>query len=240
MSGYQSVFFRREVKYLLTAAQYRSLLPTLEQHMVPDQFYKSAISNLYYDTPDFLLIRESLEKPVYKEKLRLRCYAVPEAQSPAFLELKKKMDGVVYKRRETLPYTQAVEYLSGAGGGDSQIFHELDWFLRFYPHLAPRMFLSYDRVSLRGREDAALRMTFDRSILWRTTQLDLSRGVWGRQLLAPGRRLMELKLADAMPLWLADALAEAEIYPVSFSKYGAAYQAMLRLHEYETEAASYA
>lgn len=99
MSGYQSVFCRVEVKFMLTAAQYRALIPVLKQYMVPDDFFKSTISNLYYDTPDFRLIRTSLAKPRYKEKLRLRCYNVPAEESQSFVEIKKKVDGVVYKRR---------------------------------------------------------------------------------------------------------------------------------------------
>ena len=229
MSGYQSVFRRVEVKFLLTAAQYRALIPVLEQHMAPDDFFKSTISNLYYDTPDFQLVRTSLEKPKYKEKLRLRCYRTPLEESQSFVEIKKKVDGVVYKRRADLPYGQALEYLAGEGpGGDSQIFQELDWFLRFYGNLSPAMFLSYNRVSLRGRQDKNLRMTFDRDILWRADHLDLSEGAWGQDLLHPGERLLEIKIPNAMPLWLAGALSELSIFSTSFSKYGAAYQTLLR------------
>lgn len=229
MSGYQSVFRRVEVKFMLTAAQYRALIPVLEQYMVPDDFFKSTISNLYYDTPDFRLIRTSLAKPKYKEKLRLLCYNVPEEDSQSFVEIKKKVDGVVYKRRADLPYGQALDYLAGEGpGGDSQIFRELDWFLRFYKDLSPAMFLSYNRVSLRGREGKNLRMTFDRDIFWRVDHLDLAEGAWGQDLLQPGERLLEIKISNAMPLCLADALSELGIFPVSFSKYGAAYQTWLR------------
>ncbi len=229
MSGYQSVFRRVEVKFLLSAAQYRALVPVLEQYMVPDDFFKSTISNLYYDTPDFQLVRTSLAKPAYKEKLRLRCYRVPSEDSQSFMEIKKKVDGVVYKRRADLPYGRALAYLAGEGpGGDSQIFRELDWFLRFYKGLSPAIFLSYNRVSLRGREDKNLRMTFDRDILWRADHLDLAEGAWGQDLLQPGERLLEIKISNTMPLWLADALSELGIFPTGFSKYGAAYQTLLR------------
>ena len=226
--AYQAVFKRKEMKYLLTARQYQGLMEELKDRIVPDDFPVSAISNLYYDTPDFRLIRTSLQKPRYKEKLRLRCYRVPNADTQAFLEIKKKAMGIVYKRRESLPYRRAVNYLAGRGpGGDSQIFRELDWMLKSYQTLAPAMFLSYDRLSFKGREDPSVRLTFDRNILWRTTALDLSAGTWGEQLLSPGERLMEIKITGAMPLWLAEALSRCGVYPTSFSKYGKAYETLL-------------
>lgn len=227
MSGYQAVFRRKEVKYLLSQKQVRALLPILERYMEPDEFAHSSISNLYYDTPDYRMIRRSLEKPGYKEKLRLRCYQVPRGDTQAFLEIKKKASGVVYKRRDSLPYAQARAYLGRrAPGGDSQIFHELDWMLRCYQNLAPAMFLSYERDSLRGKDDPNLRLTLDRNILWRAGALDLRLGTWGEGLLGPDQVLMEIKIANAMPLWLAGALSEHAIYPASFSKYGQAYQTM--------------
>lgn len=239
--AYQAVFKRKEMKYLLTARQYQRLMEELKDRIVPDDFPVSAISNLYYDTPDFRLIRTSLQKPRYKEKLRLRCYKVPNADTQAFLEIKKKAMGIVYKRRESLPYRRAVNYLAGKGpGGDSQIFRELDWMLRSYKTLAPAMFLSYDRLSFKGREDPSVRLTFDRNILWRTTALDLAAGSWGEPLLSPGERLMEIKIAGAMPLWLAEALSGCGVYPTSFSKYGRAYETLLWRERYGKENLKYA
>lgn len=227
MKAYQAVFRRKEIKYLLTRQQLEGLLPVIEQHMKPDDFAHSSISNLYYDTPDYRMIRRSLEKPQYKEKLRLRCYQVPRGDTPAFLEIKKKASGVVYKRRTSLPYTQAVAYLQRKiPGGDSQIFRELDWMLRTYQKLAPSVFLAYQRDSWKGTEEPDLRLTLDRDILWRDRALELSGGMWGEPLLEPGQTLMEIKIADAMPLWLAEALSAFAIYPTSFSKYGRAYQTM--------------
>lgn len=236
--AYQAVCCRKEIKYLLSERQLAALSPVLEEHMEPDAFPSSTISNLYYDTPDFRLIRRSLQKPDYKEKLRLRCYQVPREDGEAFLEIKKKVTGVVYKRRAELPYARALAYLAGQEkGGDSQIFHELDWMLRRYGSLAPAMYLSYDRVSLKGREQPSLRLTVDRNILWRTECLDLAAGAWGEELLRPEQRLMEIKIPNAMPLWLADSLSQLGIFPAGFSKYGAAYQTMLgrRMSHQEVE-----
>jgi len=239
--SYQAVFRRKEIKYLLTPRQLEALLPILERHMMPDSFPHSAISNLYYDTADFRLIRRSRSHPRYKEKLRLRCYQVPQGDTPAFLEIKKKAGHIVYKRRTSLPYAQALAYLAGAApGGGGQIFRELDWMLRSYPGLAPAMFLSYERDSLKGRADPNLRLTLDRDILWRTQALDLGKGTWGTDLLGGGRTLMEIKIPNAMPLWLAQALSELAVFPASFSKYGRAYEAMCARELTETGVRRYA
>lgn len=229
MSSYQAVFRRKEIKYLLTRPQLEALRPILEQHMLPDEFAHSSISNLYYDTPDFRMIRRSLDRPCYKEKLRLRCYQVPCGDTPAFLEMKKKASGVVYKRRVSLPYDHALAYLAQQqSGGDGQIFRELDWMLGAYRTLIPTVFLSYERDSLQGKADENLRLTLDTAILWRAEALDLRRGIWGEALLKPEQTLMEVKIPNAMPMWLAEALSELSVYPTSFSKYGQAYQTMCR------------
>lgn len=229
MEAYQSVFARKEIKYTLSERQLAALMPVLEAHMVPDAFAHSSISNLYYDTPDFRMVRRSLEKPDYKEKLRLRSYGLPEADSPVFPEIKKKARGIVYKRRVCMPYREALDYLFGRRpGGEGQIFRELDRMLRVYPALAPRVFLSYRRDSWEGRTDAGLRLTVDREILYRTQELELGQRPWGDGLLMPGQVLMEIKVPGAMPVWLAAALSDAGIFPASFSKYGRAYEALCR------------
>lgn len=241
MKNYQTVFQRKEIKYLLTQSQLESLLPVIKRYMKPDDFAHSSISNLYYDTPDYRMIRRSLDKPQYKEKLRLRCYQVPHRDTPAFMEIKKKASGVVYKRRTSLPYTQAVAYLQRqTSGGDSQIFHELDWMLLTYQNLAPSVFLSYERDSWKGTDDPNLRLTLDQDILWRTQALDLRCGTWGKQLLGPEQKLMEIKIPNAMPLWLAEILSELAVYPSSFSKYGKAYQRMCSYSLTEKEVGQYA
>ena len=241
MEPYQSVFKRKEVKYLLTEAQLASLRPALEAHMEPDAFAHSSISNLYYDTPDYRMIRRSLEKPSYKEKLRLRSYGVPNDQTPVFPEIKKKAQGIVYKRRVSMPYGDALRYLSRRQpGGDGQIFQELNWILAAYGSLASRIFLSYERDSWKGQEDSSLRLTLDREILWRTEALDLRQGAWGTPLLEPGQVLMEIKISNAAPLWLAKALSENGIFPVSFSKCGRAFELLCKNKINETEIKRYA
>lgn len=227
MDAFQAVFKRKEIKYLLSDRQLDRLIPILSSHMEPDAFPHSSILNLYYDTPDYYMIRRSLEKPQYKEKLRLRSYGTPEDTSMVFPEIKKKARGVVYKRRVSMPYPDAVGYLKGDSSGQSgQIYQELNWMLSAYPNLAPRVFLSYERDSWAGTQDPGLRLTLDRDILWRNTGLDLRQGPWGLPLLKPNQTLMEVKVLGATPLWLCDAFSRLGIFPVSYSKYGRAYQNM--------------
>ena len=241
METYQAVFKRKEVKYLLTEAQLFVLRPALEAHMEPDDFAHSSISNLYYDTPDFRMLRRSQEKPVYKEKLRLRSYGVPDEETQVFPEIKKKAEGIVYKRRVSMPYGDAIRYLSRRRPGeDGQIFQELNWMLLAYGSLAPRIFLSYERDSWKGREEPSLRLTLDREILWRTEALDLRRGAWGEPLLEPNQVLMEVKISNAAPLWLAEALSENGIFPISFSKCGRAFETLCKNYINEMEIKRYA
>lgn len=227
MGQYQDVFKRYEKKYLLEEEQYRVLRERLKPYMKMDQYGKSMISNIYFDTPDHRLIRESLEKPVYKEKLRLRSYGVPDGEANVFVEVKKKYQGIVYKRRMKMSLTEAENYLycGEEPEEDSQIRREVDWMFAYYKNLKPAMYLSYDRIAMFGLEDPDFRITFDSRILWRKKALDLSMGSWGEPLLQEGQRLMEIKIGGAVPLWLSHILDEMEIYPVSFSKYGNAYKA---------------
>lgn len=207
MENYQAVFKRKEIKYLLSSEERNALLPILEAHMEPDAFAHSSISNLYYDTPDFRMVRRSLEKPMYKEKLRLRSYGTPENTSTVFPEIKKKAMGIVYKRRISLPYQESVSFLSGqqiastdmCDGTTRQILHELDWMLASYKDLAPRVFLSYERDSYKGISDPSLRLTLDQDILFRTDRLDLREGAFSlvrfRSVPGTARDIMAIFLA---------------------------------------------
>jgi len=218
-----NTFERYEEKYLLSAAQCQAILAGLRGRMQPDLFGRSMVSSIYYDTQDYRLIRSSLEKPDYKEKLRVRAYGNPSAESKAFVELKKKVDGIVYKRRAEMPISQANLLLSGKKTEqDTQIMREIQYFVRFYQP-QPSVFLSYRRVAYTGAE-SGLRITFDDDIRFRTSALRLTAGIWGQELLAPGMTLMEIKAPGAMPLWLCELLNHNHVYPTSFSKYGACYR----------------
>ena len=224
MSEVQSCFQRYEKKYLLTPAQYAAVKRGMASFMKPDAHPRYTICNIYYDTANFDLIRASLEKPVYKEKLRLRSYGVPGSRDPVFAEIKKKSDGVVYKRRVTLQAMDAARWLSGRRPGDgSQISREIDWFLQFY-RPEPKVFLAYDREAYAAADGGALRLTFDTDIRVRSNDLELRSGDYGVPLPEGDQILMEIKIPGAAPLWLARLLSDNGIFPASFSKYGTYYK----------------
>ena len=220
----QSCFERYEKKYFLTPAGQKALLQAIAPYIKMDFYGKYTICNLYYDTPDWRLIRASLEKPVYKEKLRVRSYGVPAPDGMVLAELKKKYAGVVYKRRITVPAAEVQPLLAGQQSlaDYGQIGREIAWFQQLYD-ARPRVFIGYDRIAFAGVADPELRITFDTGIRWRTAQLELCAGDHGAPLLPDDRVLLELKLPGVCPLWLAHALAEAGAVPVSFSKYGSCY-----------------
>lgn len=231
MSSYQDVFKRYEKKYLLSEQQYAALHKELENRMTADQYGRHTICNLYFDTDSFELIRASLDKPVYKEKLRLRSYGVPSQDDTVFIELKKKYKGVVYKRRVPVTLREASDYLLQGTEPEKacQILHEIGWFMKLY-RPSPKAFIAYDRVALSGNENSSLRVTFDRNIRFRESLLDLSRGDWGNLILDSKTVLMEIKIPGAMPVWMSDLLTELAIFPTSFSKYGTCYKDHLMQH----------
>lgn len=220
----QLTFKRYEIKYQLTEEQCARLMKAMAPYMVPDEWGASTVCNVYYDTPTSLLIRRSLEKPTYKEKVRVRSYGVRKPSDPVFLELKKKCEGVVYKRRATMSAERAVAFLRGEGDPQTQIERELDFSIRRYGGLEPATFIAYDREAFYAHDDHEFRMTFDRRVRFRTEGLTLTQGDEGRQILDDGLVLLEVKTAGAMPLWLTRFLSEERLFKASFSKYGCAYQ----------------
>ena len=225
----QTVFERTEKKYILTLSQRNALLRKISEYIKPDEYGESTVNSLYFDTDDDRLIRTSLDKPLYKEKLRLRSYSTPRRDSNVFLELKKKFNGVVYKRRETLNYESAMQYIyNGDFPTDSQIMREIDWTMNFYSGLRPKMFIAYDRTAFYSKTDRELRITFDRNPRFRTDNLDLAKGSRGERILSPDLCIMEVKALKSMPLWLSRALNDLKIFPGSFSKYGTAYTTVMQ------------
>lgn len=228
MQTVKNKFERYEAKYLIDGAQRKAIMELVDQHMKPDAFGRSTVCNVYYDTPDRLLARRSLDKPVYKEKLRVRSYGSATRDGKVFVELKKKYKGVVYKRRVEMTTQEAESYLAGACEAPkaSQIVSELDYFRRQYPGLAPAAYIAYDRQAFFGTDGSDLRITFDENIRWRDEDITLTGGTDGAQLLEPGQSLMEIKIAEAMPLWLAKALSQRGVFKTNFSKYGNTYKAV--------------
>ena len=223
----QEVFKRYEKKYILTKEQYEKFRSMTEGRLEVDQYGKHTICNIYFDTSNYSLIRNSIEKPVYKEKLRLRSYGTPDRNSAVFLEIKKKFDGIVYKRRVQMSLDEAYSYINGGGiEKEGQILSEIDWFMDFYKPL-PKVYLAYDRIAMYDTLDTSVRITFDTNIRWRDKAVGLEKGAWGATLLGEEQYIMEIKISDAMPMWLAEILDELKIYPSSYSKYGNCYTQFL-------------
>ena len=224
----QTVFKRVEKKYLLTEEQFNNLIKECGNNITADEFGLHTVCNIYYDTNNYELVRKSIEKPIYKEKVRLRSYDTPTGNTKVYLELKKKYDGIVYKRRITLPLNEAKKYLQNKKiEKDDQISREINYVLSNYD-LEPKVYLAYDRCAYYGDENSDLRITFDTNIRSRIEDVDLSLGDAGELLFNERYYLMEVKTAKSLPIWFVKILDNLNIYPTSFSKYGNVYKKMLK------------
>lgn len=221
------LFKRTEKKYLLTKVQYNEIKERLKDFTVEDTYGQYSICNIYYDTDDYSLIRLSLERPVFKEKLRVRSYGIPSGDQEVFLEIKKKYKGIVYKRRIISTYSQIKDYFErgvrpNIPEDEERTFAEIDYFCRAN-QLKPKVFLAYERTALVAKDDKDFRITFDSNIRSRDYNVSFDCGDEGEPLLNEGEWLMELKVNKAIPMWLTGILSELKVYPISFSKYGRVY-----------------
>ena len=223
------VFNRHEHKYLLDEITYKNVIEIMDKKMTLDSHNKNhlmyKIANIYYDTEDDYLIRKSLSKPPYKEKLRLRTYCVPDSDTKVFLEIKKKYNGLVNKRRTTLELKEAYDFIASGKSPapqsymNKQVLKEIEYFLNRYT-LYPKLYLAYDRIAYFEKGNPDLRISFDANIRSRRYDLGLEYGDYGDPLLEKGVYLMEIKTALAKPLWLTSMLTDLKIRRQSFSKYG--------------------
>lgn len=227
------VFNRYEHKYMLDRETYEKVIEVLDAHMELDSHNENhepyTIANIYYDTDDDYLVRKSLSKPVYKEKLRLRSYGVPDEHSKVFLEIKKKYDGIVNKRRTVLELEEAYDFVKTGEEPEhrpymnDQVMKEINYFLHVYD-LHPKLYLAYDRIAYFEKDNPDLRISFDTNIRSRRYDVHLEDGDYGEQLLKDEVYLMEIKTARAKPLWLVHMLTELNIKRRSFSKYGTEFE----------------
>jgi len=226
---YQKVFQRYEIKYLITLEQKQKLLKEMNNNIILDNYGLTTIRNIYFDTPNYLLIRKSIEKPTYKEKLRIRSYEKATKDTKVFIELKKKYNGVVYKRRLSLSLEETNDWLleDRRCYKTNQIVNEIDYFISYYKNLRPSLFLSYEREAYYGTNDKTLRLTFDKNIIARTKDISLESEIYGDKLLDDNKILLEIKCNGGIPIWLTTLLSKEKIYKQSFSKYGTAYEKLI-------------
>lgn len=222
----QEVFRRTETKYLLSREKYKALLQRIIPYLERDKYFRGTNCSIYFDSDDKYLAIHSLEKPLYKEKVRIRSYNVPKSlNDPIFIEIKKKYKGIGYKRRVGVTLGGFYEYLRTGEleTKNPQIKAELDYCFNLYD-LKPALYLAYDRLSYCAKDDASFRLTFDHNVRHRQHDLRLERGDRGELYFENGEIVMEVKVTNAYPLWFTKALANLEIYPASFSKYGRVWQ----------------
>ena len=224
------IFERIEKKYIVPKCKYEALMKEIKKYMKLDSYGKHTISNIYFDTKNFYLIRHSLEKPLYKEKIRLRAYGVPNEKSEVFIEIKKKYQHVVYKRRIALKRKEARAYLYNNISLEKlkkeQIFKEIEY-MKHNLDLEPKVYIAYDRLAYYGIDDAEFRITFDTNIVARDYNLDIAQRQFNIELLGKDFYIMEVKINMAMPLWLCHILSKLNIYQSSFSKYGEYYKSTI-------------
>ena len=179
--AFQTVFKRYELKYMLTPLQKEKVLEAMSPYMQLDKYGRTTIRNIYFDTASYRLIRRSIEKPAYKEKLRIRSYSQATSDSTVFVELKKKYEKVVYKRRLPLCESDAMAWVcrERACPFDTQISREIDYFIDFYGKLNPTVFLSYEREAYYDKGGGDFRVTFDDNILCRQTDVNLCSTTYG-------------------------------------------------------------
>ena len=224
MSG--NIFRRVEKKYLLTKEEKDNLFNLIWPYIEEDKYFKSIISNIYFDTVDNDIIINSIDKPIFKEKLRLRSYTVPvDMDSVVFLEIKRKFKGVVGKRRVSLKLKDFYDFYDNRDYEKSQIFEEIRYAFDYYG-LVPKIFVGYDRVSYKGKDDEGLRITFDSNLRSRFDNLRLEYEDTGDNYFDCDMYIMEIKTLGAMPFWLVDSLSKLKIYPISFSKVGRIYSSL--------------
>lgn len=230
----QMIFKRCEYKYILTQTQKKKVLEAMKPYMELDEYGRDIIRNIYYDTDNYRLIRRSIEKPIYKEKLRLRCYRTISEKDMVYVELKKKYESIVYKRRMQLPYSIAMECIEKKCPipDDTQISREIDYFCTYYETLKPRVYISYEREAFYAFDGSDFRVTFDENIMYRTEALSLAEEPGGEPVLDTELTLMEIKCSSGFPMWMARCLSENKIMKTSFSKYGTAYG---RIYEKNTD-----
>lgn len=226
-------FKRYERKYLVSKSKAQDFLSLVSDRLSFDAFCvggrKYRIYNIYFDTDDFAVIRESVSKPAFKEKARFRAYDNYAETGMGFLEIKRKIRGVVVKRRIALSEPDALRFVSTGvlpPDLDGQMARELKWYFDCND-VGPRAYISYDRMAFFCTDDKNIRVTFDDNILYRTHDVSVLAGDDGQSLLPSDICILELKFAEAMPVWMASALSECEIYPHSFSKYGNVYKQLM-------------
>ena len=219
----ENIFRRIEEKYFLNNDQYNKLLNKIDKYIEKDKYFKSNILNIYFDNSNSELIIRSGDKPIYKDKIRLRSYSIPKLEDDVFLEIKNKFNGITSKRRIKMKLKDFYNYINNDKKENTQIMNEIDYLFDYY-NLKPAYFVGYDRLSFKGKDNNNLRITLDKNLRSRKDDLRLEDGDYGNLYFDNETYIMEIKTLNSMPLWLTRTLSELKIYPISFSKVGEIYK----------------
>lgn len=229
------IFRRVEKKYMVNKEQYLNIKNFLNKKMIEDEHGKSTICNIYFDTQNYDLIMHSITKPIFKEKIRLRSYNIPNLQSDVFLEIKRKFNGIVSKRRVEMKLSDYYKFEKNNNNFNGQVENELKYYFELY-NLEPKMFLSYYRRAYYDKENKDFRITFDSNIIARNYDLKIEKGNYGTPILEEDKYIMEIKTLGAIPMWYVKKLDELKVAPCGFSKYGEAYTQLIlganKINEY--------
>ncbi len=221
----KDIFRRVEKKYIISKNEYLKIREEIDKYVKMDEYGKSTICNIYFDTDKYELISHSITKPYFKEKVRLRSYNVPNENSMVYLEIKRKEESIVGKRRIGMKLNDFNKYMNNnklVSNSNIQIKNELDYYFDRLD-LHEKMYISYDREAYFDKTNPDFRITFDSNIKARDYNLDLSKGSYGRFILEPDKYIMEVKTLESIPLWFVKLLTECKVMPCGFSKYGEAY-----------------
>ena len=219
------VFERKEKKYVLTRDVLESFLNSIHLHLVPDERDITRVSSLYYDTPENTLISRSLEKPVYKEKIRIRAYGDVDENSEVFVELKKKFKGIVYKRRFSCTLSEAEAFMTGNSKEETdRNYLEVKACRDRYSNLQAKMLIVTNRLALYTNDGSDIRLTIDFNPTYDSVNLDMKKDAMHLFLLDKDKCILEIKSAGALPMWMIEQMSRMQIRPQSFSKYGEAFK----------------
>jgi len=218
-----TIIDRFEQKYLIDKDDYNLLINIINDYLVKDKYFKETIYNIYFDSDDYTLINRSLEKPIYKEKLRMRSYDKTSDSTNIFLEIKKKYIRNSNKRRVVISYKDYLDYINYGiiPKCDKQIMNEIDYCFKRYK-LKPKIKILYDRLAYNLKDDETFRITFDTNIRYSKDNMDFNND--NNTMFMNDKYIMEIKTFSGIPLWLNKILNSLGIYPTSYSKVGKIYE----------------
>jgi SPX domain protein involved in polyphosphate accumulation len=228
-------FERKEFKFYVPIDQAMILRDRVMSHMVHDPYCANleqnryAVRSIYFDTPNLLFYFEKVDGLKLRKKLRVRVYNEFKEGSPAFLEIKRKIEDTIIKERAQVNIEETEKLLNGAklllrneDGKETFDRVVLDRFVYLINRLKlePKALITYEREAFFDPENPDLRITFDynvRSFLNPTLQ-DFYREDDLRTFSSPNF-ILEVKFSIALPLWTRQMLKDFRLHLQSISKY---------------------